>query len=150
MHDNDSDTFDSNDANIGTQGRAVLTLVEVMQDLVTRGVQSSDVTTADWDRLEPVVAREGFLRVGPFHDALDWNGYTAMLSQWANSTEGWRPVIRELWEAPESVFVRCEEMLMQGGTEVPFYSLSSYRFNADGKIDRVLVYMQQANTVQDG
>jgi hypothetical protein len=146
----DNHNFDSNDINIGTQGRSVLQLIEVMQELVTRGMHSSNVTAADWDRLEPVVAREDFLRVGPFHDALDWNGYTAMLSQWVNSTEGWRPVIRELWEASGAVFVRCEEMLMQDGTEVPFYSLSSYRFNADNKIDRILVYMQHDTPDQGG
>lgn len=147
---NDNHNFDSNDINIGTQGRSVLQLIEVMQELVTRGMHSSNVTSADWDRLEPLVAREGFLRVGPFHDALDWNGYTAMLSQWVNSTEGWRPVIRELWEASGAVFVRCEEMLMRDGTEVPFYSLSSYRFNADEKIDRILVYMQHDTPDQGG
>lgn len=145
---NDNSTFDSNNANIGTQGRSVLQLIEVMQELVAQGMHSSNVTAADWDRLEPVVAREDFLRIGPFHDALDWDGYTEMLSQWVNATEGWRPVIRELWEAPGAVFARCEEMLTQDGKEMPFYSLSSYRINRDEKIDRILVYMQQDTTDQ--
>ena len=140
----DRDIFNIDDPAIGQQGKAVLQLVEIMQDLVDRGMRSSDVSAADWDRLHAVVAPEQFQRIGPFHDTLDWQGYTRMLSQWVNATEGWRPVVREMWEMPGAVFVRCEEMLMQAGTEVPFYSLSSYRFNQAGKIDRILVYMQQA------
>jgi len=129
----------------GEQSARVLQLIERMHGLVMRGVRDGDVSKEDWSVLEDIVETDGFERVGPFHDALDWAGYTQMLTAWVNSTEGWEPVLKHIGEDGDTVFAQCEEMLTQGGEIVPFYSLSMYRFNAAGKIRHIGVYMQQTN-----
>ncbi len=121
----------------------VLHLIHTMHGLVERGKTRGNVTDADWEVLGDIVEFEDFERIGPFHDALDWAGYCAMLTGWVNHTEGWDPVIKRTAEAPGTVFAQCEEMLTQGDEVVPFYSLSMYDFNAAGKIHRISVYMQQ-------
>ena len=90
-----------------------------------------------------LVDTASFERVGPFHDAMDWAAYTAMLTQWVNHSEGWNPVVKRVAETPGVVFAQCEEMITRGGTVFPFYSLSMYVFNEAMKITRIEVYMQQ-------
>jgi len=127
----------------GNLTESVNTLVRIMKDLVDRGVAKSDVTKADWSALESVVDTAGFERIGPFHDIVDWNGYVNLLTEWVNQSEGWDPVVKQICEAPHAVFMQCEEMITNGDTVFPFYSLSMYEFNDTGKIQRISVYMQK-------
>ncbi|TGD73413.1 hypothetical protein E4634_10285 [Mangrovimicrobium sediminis] len=135
----------TSDAAGGELSGRVLRLIECMHGLVQRGKRDGDVEVDDWLALADIVEIEGFERIGPFHDALDWQGYTEMLTGWVNNTEGWDPVVKQVSEAGDTVFVQCEEMLTQGDEVVPFYSLSMYRFNPAGKICHIGVYMQQTH-----
>ena len=127
---------------------SVRTLVRIMKELVDRGVAHSDVTAADWTALDSVVETAGFERIGPFHDIVDWNGYVEILTAWVNQSEGWDPVVRRISEAPDAVFMQCEEMISKEGSVFPFYSLSMYEFNDVGKIRRISVYMQKEGPVE--
>ncbi|MFV8817050.1 hypothetical protein [Haliea sp. E17] len=127
---------------------SVNTLVNIMKGLVDRGVARADVTAADWDALADVVDTASFQRIGPFHDIVDWAGYTALLTEWVNQSEGWDPVVKRLSESADAVFMQCEEMITSGDTVFPFYSLSMYEFNPAGKIQRISVYMQKEGPVE--
>lgn len=121
----------------------VTQLMAIMRNLVDKGKQSADVVLADWAALGELVDTASFERVGPFHDAMDWAAYTNMLTQWVNHSQGWNPVVKRIVQAPGVVFAQCEEMITQGDTVFPFYSLSMYEFNEALKITRIEVYMQQ-------
>ena len=139
----DISTSDNSNARTSPLSDKVTRLIEIMRSLVEKGKQTSDVTLQDWDALGELVEVSCFERVGPFHDALDWTAYTAMLTGWVNQSEGWNPVVKRIAEAPGVVFAQCEEMITQGDTVFPFYSLSMYEFNDAMKIIRIEVYMQQ-------
>ncbi len=119
----------------------VMALVECMKELVAKGMQSG-VDDADFCSLEALLA-DDFERVGPFHDAKDWPGYRELVKQWVNNTQGWRPELRRIAEAPGLVFMQCEEMITHGDSEFPFHSLSMYEFDKAGRIRRIEVYMQK-------
>jgi hypothetical protein len=134
--------IDKHGASNGEFTQRVMTLFDIMKRLVEKGKQGG-VTYDDWSPLADLVAVEEFERVGPFHDAVDWRAYTALLSQWVNHSQGWNPVIKRITETPGLVYVQCEEMITNGDRVDPFYSLSLYEFNDAGKIRRIEVYMQQ-------
>jgi hypothetical protein len=137
------ETTEKNSASAGQLIDRVRQLVAIMASLVEKGKQSANVVEADWAALGDLVDIASFERVGPFHDAMDWAAYTAMLTQWVNHSEGWNPVVKRMAEAPGLVFAQCEEMITRGDTVSPFYSLSMYVFNDALKITRIEVYMQQ-------
>ncbi|MDD1649312.1 MAG: hypothetical protein LUO80_02815, partial [Methylococcaceae bacterium] len=99
----------------------VLQFMDIMEGLVERGKTSADVIPADWDALATLVDVNHFQRIGPFHDALNWRDYTAMLTEWVNHSEGWHPVVKRISEAPGVVYCQCEEMITQGDRVFPFY-----------------------------
>ena len=136
-------TATNNFASAGQLADRVAQLMECMRRLVDKGKQSANVVLADWSALADLVDTASFERVGPFHDAMDWEAYTAMLTQWVNHSEGWNPVVKRVAETPGVVFAQCEEMITRGDTVFPFYSLSMYVFNEALKITRIEVYMQQ-------
>ena len=138
----DTDAIDKNTVSKGQYTERVMKLVDIMRELVDKG-RRTGVTIADWSALADLVAVDEFERVGPFHDALNWSGYTEMLTQWVNHSDGWEPIVKRITEVPGLVYVQCEEMITNGDSVDPFYSLSLYEFNDAGKIRRIEVYMQQ-------
>lgn len=126
----------------GPLSQRVQQLVDVMRNNLVKAMKEG-VQEADWAPLRDLIAVEEFERVGPFRDALDWQGYVQLLCQWLNHSEGWDPVMKLRVEADGVVFMQCEEMITNGDRVDPFYSLSIYRFNDQGKIKRLEVYMQQ-------
>lgn len=132
----------------GNHTESVNTLVQIMKKLVDRGVAESSVTESDWQELDCVVDTKAFERIGPFHDIVDWPGYVKLLTGWVNHSEGWDPVVKHMSEAPGVAFMQCEEMITDGDTVFPFYSLSMYEFNDAGKIQRISVYMQKEEPVE--
>ncbi len=143
------DEINGENTDHGSPGERVLQFIERMRTLVERGKRDSNVTPADWNVLADLVETADFERIGPFHDAMNWDAYIAMLCGWVNATEGWEPVLKSLSEASDRVFAQCEEMITENGAVFPFYSLSMYEFNAAGKIHRIHVYMQQPQTVEE-
>lgn len=119
-------------------------LVDTMRACVIQGKTSHDVNHEDWAPLKEIVNHEQFIRVGPFHDQVDWQGYIELLTQWVNHSEGWEPVVRRMTETPRLVYMQCEERLTHGGEVHPFQSLSIYEFDATDKIVRIDVYMQMS------
>lgn len=138
----DTVAIDNNKAGQGQFTERVMKLIEIMTALVDKGKRTG-VTSADWSPLAELVAVDEFERVGPFHDAVNWAGYTQLLSHWVNHAQGWDPIVKRITEVPGLVYVQCEEMITNGDRVDPFYSLSLYEFNDAGKIRRIEVYMQQ-------
>lgn len=119
-------------------------LMNIMADLVEKGARTGSVTPKDWQPLEELVDTEVFKRTGPLRDTLDWTSYRTMLTEWVNHCEGWRPVLKSLHCDGDVVFTQLEEMIKNGESETPFYSLTRYQFAPNGKIIRIEVYMQSA------
>lgn len=136
--------------NNGPYTERVKQLVAVMQANVGKGKSGEQVTPEDWEPLEALIDVENFERIGPFHDAVDWQGYLSILNQWVNHAEGWEPVVKRVTETPGLVFVQCEEMITNGDRVDPFYSLSLYDFDDDMKIRRIQVYMQMESANPQG
>lgn len=134
---------DTNAQGQGPLADQVLQFMDIMEGLVERGKQSADVTPGDWDALAGLVDVDHFLRVGPFHDAMNWRDYTGMLTNWVNHSEGWHPVVKRITEAPGVVYAQCEEMITRGDHVFPFYSLTMYEFTEAMHIRGIYVYMQQ-------
>ena len=120
----------------------VIDFVNTMKTLVEKGRQPG-FTREDWAPMAEFIARDEFVRVGPFHDKLDWDEYEAFLTEWVVTSEGWNPVAKRINEAPGIVYLELDEMVTDGDTTFPFHSLSIYEFNDAGKICRIDVYMQQ-------
>lgn len=135
---------DTDSSSTGPYTKRVLQLVDVMKSLVTKGKTTHDVSLDDWSALKEIIAHDKFIRVGPFHDQVDWQGYIELLTQWVNHSEGWEPAVRRLTEVSGLVHMQCEERLTHGGEVHPFQSLSVYEFDESDKIVRIDVYMQMS------
>ena len=131
----------------GTSGQhvdRVKQLMAIMKGIVERSKQGDTIGDDDWQPLAELVDTASFQRVGPFHDEVDWDGYLQVLNGWVNHSEGWDPVVKSMTEVPGLVYAQCEEMVTKGDEVSPFYSLSRYEFDEQGKISRIDVYMQAA------
>lgn len=126
----------------GRLSAEVINFVNIMKKLVDKG-RSPGFTREDWAPLAEYIAKDEFIRVGPFHDALNWDEYEAFLTGWVTTSEGWNPVAKRINEAPGIVYLELDEMVTDGDRTFPFHSLSIYEFNDAGKINRIDVYMQQ-------
>lgn len=125
----------------GRLAARVVDFCHTMERIVARG-REPGFSANHWQPLAAYLDAERFVRVGPFHDALDWPAYEAFLTDWARTSEGWRPVFKRIIEAPGIVFLELDEMVTRNGQTTPFHSLSVYEFDEAGRIRRLDVYMQ--------
>lgn len=128
-------------ASAGPLSERVLKLVDIMKRLVAKG-REPGFTVDEWAPLAELVDVERFERVGPFRDALNWQQYAEMLTQWVTTSEGWDPVRKRMDEVGRRVYLECEERVTNDGRVEPFHSLSVYEFDDAGKLTRIDVYMQ--------
>lgn len=126
----------------GPLSATVIDFVNEMRRVIDRG-RSPDFTREDWATMAEYIAKDEFVRVGPFHDELNWENYETMLTEWVTTSDGWNPVAKRLDEAPGIVYLELDEMVTDGDRTFPFHSLSVYEFNDAGRIQRIDVYMQQ-------
>jgi len=120
----------------------VIGFVNEMKKVIDKG-RKPDFSRDDWAPMAEYIAKDEFIRVGPFHDELNWPDYETMLTQWVTTSDGWNPVAKRMNEAPGIVYLELDEMVTDGDRTFPFHSLSVYAFNDAGKIRRIDVYMQQ-------
>jgi hypothetical protein len=99
---------------------------------------------ADWAPLTEFVAVEDFERVGTVLEVQNWNEYTEMLTRWASATESFETAVRRISETGALVYYEIEERHFRGDNVNVVNSMTVFEFDADDRICRLNVYLQQA------
>lgn len=98
---------------------------------------------ADWAPLTEFVAVQDFERVGTFLEVQNWNEYTEMLTRWASATESFETTVRRISETGALVYYEVEERHFRGDNVNVINSMTVFEFDANDKIRRLNVYLQQ-------
>ena len=98
---------------------------------------------ADWAPLTEFVAVQDFERVGTFLEVQNWNEYTEMLTRWASATESFETTVRRISETGALVYYEIEERHFRGDNVNVINSMTVFEFDANDKIRRLNVYLQQ-------
>ncbi len=122
------------------RSRAVLEYSRTMKALVDAAKQP-DFTVESWAPLAELIAVDGFVRVGPFKEVMNWAEYTEFLTNWAKSSD-WDCSFRRVSEAGDVVFLELEERSRIGDFSSVVNTASVYEFNAADKITAMAVYLQ--------
>ena len=99
---------------------------------------------ADWAPLTEFVAVEDFERVGTFLEVQNWDQYIEMLTRWASATESFETTVRRMSETGALVYYEIEERHFRGDNVNVINSMTVFEFDANDKIRRLNVYLQQA------
>ena len=125
----------------GPLGQKAMAFIETMSRLV------SDHDTPDtpeyWEPLASFVATDAFSRAVPGgtfdgewgQGSMDWETYLAGFRKWRASQPTYHNVVRRIAELDDLVYLEIDEH--HGGRV--FRSLSTYQFDADGKVVGVRV-----------
>ncbi|HTQ18684.1 hypothetical protein [Mycobacterium sp.] len=113
------------------------------QDTVRQLVPTAK-TPDDWAPLASLIAVDCFERIGTFLEVQNWQQYAEMLTGWANSVDSFETTVRRVTEHSDLVYFEIEERHFLGGNVVVVNSMTVFEFDADTKICRVAVYLQQA------
>lgn len=120
--------------------RAVLEYSKTMKALVDAAKQP-DFTVESRAPLAELIAVDGFVRVGPFKEVMNWAEYTEFLTNWAKSSD-WDCSFRRISEAGDVIFLELEERSRIGDFSSVVNTASVYEFNASDKITAMAVYLQ--------
>ena len=123
----------------GPLARTVLEYQDVMKQLVP-----TVKTQEDWEPLSSLVAVDEFERVGTRREVQNWQEYTQLLTHWAGAIERFETTVQRVSELPGLVYFAAEERHFGGQEITVVNSLSVFEFDADEKIRRLSVYLQQA------
>ncbi len=123
----------------GPLARKVLEYQDVMKQLVPT-VKASE----DWAPLASLVAVDEFERIGTRREVQNWREYTQLLTQWAGAIERFETTVQRVSELPGLVYFAAEERHFRGEEITVVNSLSVFEFDANKKIRRLSVYLQQA------
>ncbi len=99
---------------------------------------------ADWAPLREFVAVQDFQRVGTFLEVQSWNEYTEMLTRWAMATESFETTVVRISETGALVYYEIEERHFRGDNVHVINSMTVFEFDANDRIRRLNVYLQQA------
>ena len=123
----------------GPLAKTVLEYQDVMKNLVPAVKENED-----WAPLESLVAVDEFERVGTRREVQNWREYTGLLTKWAGAIEKFETTVQRVSELPGMVYSVAEERHFRGQEVTVVNSLSVFEFDADEKIRRLSVYLQQA------
>jgi hypothetical protein len=123
----------------GPLTRTILDYTAAMEALVPTAT-----TPDDWAPLAAFVAVDDFVRVGTFLEVQDWPRYTEMLTRWASTIGRFETTVHRIAELPGLVYYEIEERHFRGEEPHVVNSLTVFRFDGAGKIDRLDVFLQQA------
>ncbi|MEU6198614.1 hypothetical protein [Streptomyces sp. NPDC047061] len=126
----------------GPLARTVLAFDATVRQLVLKA-RESGVTAADWSALTAFVDVAEFRRVGTWMEVMDWREYTEFMTKWASASMGFETAVRRVSELPGLVYYEIEERHTRPGGLAVVNSLSVYGFDADARIRRLDVYLQQ-------
>ncbi len=98
----------------------------------------------DWAPFAEFVAVEDFERVGTFLEVQNWKEYTEMLTRWISVTESFETTVRRISETGALVYYEIEERHFRGDKVNVINSMTVFEFDANDRIRRLNVYLQQA------
>jgi hypothetical protein len=90
------------------------------------------------------MAVDEFERIGTRREVQNWREYTQLLTQWAGAIERFETTVQRVSELPGLVYFAAEERHLRGDEITVVNSLSVFEFDANNKIRRLSVYLQQA------
>ena len=126
------------------EGAGPLTQKVLEYDRVLQRLVAEVGDPADWAPLTEFVAVADFERVGTFLEVQDWNEYTEMLTRWASATESFQTTVRRISETGALVYYEIEERHFRGDNVNVINSMTVFEFDANDRIRRLNVYLQQA------
>jgi hypothetical protein len=101
-------------------------------------------TPLDWAPLAEFVSVDHFERIGTFLEVHDWQQYTEMLTGWARSIDTFETTVKRMSELDDLVYFEIEERHVRNQRAHIVNSMTVFEFDADAKIRRLAVYLQQA------
>jgi hypothetical protein len=127
-----------------SEGAAPLTKRVLEYDRALQRLVAEVGDPADWAPLTEFVAVQDFERVGTFLEVQDWDEYTEMLTRWASATESFETTVRRISETGALVYYEIEERHFRGDNVNVINSITVFEFDANDRIRRLNVYLQQA------
>jgi hypothetical protein len=129
---------------IASEGAGPLTQRVLEYDRVLQRLVAEVGDLIDWAPLTEFVAVQDFERVGTFLEVQDWDEYTEMLTRWASATESFETTVRRISETGALVYYEIEERHFRGDKVNVINSMTVFEFDANDRIRRLNVYLQQA------
>jgi hypothetical protein len=126
------------------EGAGRLTQRVLEYDRALQRLVAEVMDPADWAPLAEFVAVQDFERVGTFLEVQNWNEYTEMLTRWASATESFETTLRRISETGALVYYEIEERHSRGDNVNVINSMTVFEFDANNRIRRLNVYLQQA------
>ncbi len=120
----------------------VLDYVDAFNRTVQKAKQPG-FTVADWAGFASLVDIDSFERVGHHCEVMRWNEYIGFVTQFASELE-WRGEFRRAQERDNVVYLELTEYASVGGHTQIANTMTVYKFNDEGKIIHLDVYLQQA------
>jgi predicted TIM-barrel enzyme len=121
--------------------RKVLEYAEIFNSVVHKAKQPG-FTVADWAPLAELVAVDEFERVGHMMEVMNWQEYTAFVTQFATALS-WEGTFRRVQERSGVVYLELIERCTIGARVDVANTMTVYQFNAAGKLCHLDVYLQQ-------
>jgi hypothetical protein len=121
--------------------RLVLEYSLIMKRMVDRAKRPG-FTADSWGPLAELVAVDEFERVGNFKEVMNWSDYTAFLTRWTGADSDWECSFKGIAEVGNVVYLELEERSKVGSHTSVVNSLTVYKFNAEGRLRHLDIYLQ--------
>lgn len=104
----------------------------------------SALDAKDWEGVGATIADDSFERVGPFCDVIgSKGGYVDFLERVVSALEQYHLRIRRLVGSDNAVYAEVNESFLLDGALADFPEVLVFDLAADGRIQRVQVYMMR-------
>jgi hypothetical protein len=114
-------------------------------DCITRTVAAAkqpDFDESGWDELAALLDLDNFSRVGNDMVAMGWEVYRGLLMGWGTACDFWAEFDR-ISQVGNLVFLELtEHSTPVGGAESVVNSLTSYQYDAAGKLVKLGIFLQ--------
>ena len=98
-------------------------------------------TDEQWGPLGDLVDPQGFERVGPYMEVVNWQQYVPLLSGWAKTT-GWTFEVRRVTEGDGYALLELTEHAEYPDRKETYNSVSIYEFDQADKLVKLGIFMQ--------
>lgn len=112
-----------------------------LHDLIVPRAKAEGFTASGWAPMAELVATDEFKRVGAYLEVMNWNEYTAFLTQWASDTT-FDSTLRRISETERVVFYEIEERHFRGKESIVKNVMGVFEFNERNKIRHLDIYEQ--------
>lgn len=125
---------------LGPLSRIVMEFCK-LHDVIVPRAKAAGFAASGWAPMAELVATDEFKRVGAYLEVMNWNQYTAFLTQWASDT-AFDSTLRRISEAGRAVFYEIEERHFRGEESIVKNVMAVFEFNEGNKICHLDIYEQ--------